>query len=107
MLNKKLCGLHLSTNAQQNPHESARMHGKCVTATESCRTDPFLVVLRAHYNEHKKGYGGRGGKGGMQGIHARKLKTKNRRDKEKDTGNNAQCSIKRAQGYDGEKLRDK
>lgn len=50
-------------------HESAKMHGKCVKATQSCRTDPFLVVLRL-INEHKKGYGWRGGKGGMQGIQA-------------------------------------
>lgn len=64
-------------------HESAKMHGKCVTATQSCRTDPFLVVLRL-INEHKKGYGWRGGKAGMQGIQARELKRKTG-DKQKDT----------------------
>ena len=47
-------------------HETARMHGKCVTATQSCRTVPFLVLWLI--NEHIKDMEGKVGKVGGKGY---------------------------------------
>jgi hypothetical protein len=52
-------------------HEPARMHGKYVTATQSCRTNPFLVVLSLLImSMKKKDMEGEVGNGGMRGIQA-------------------------------------
>jgi hypothetical protein len=68
------------------------LHGKCVPATQSCGTDPFLVVLRL-INEHM---GERGGKSGMQGNTGAKSNEK------QEIMRNTKQHQTRTQGYDGE-----
>jgi hypothetical protein len=66
------------------------MRGECVTAAQSCRTDPLLVVLQLT-NEQKK-YGKRAGKWDAR-IHARE----NNREKQIKRAAQAQCSSKRVE----------
>jgi hypothetical protein len=77
--------------------DQPELHGKCVTTTQSCRTDPFLVVLKLN-NEHKKGIWRereRVGKAVMQGDTGAKVESE-KQDKERQA--QAQCSTKRAEG---------